>query len=152
MQELKFKGNSPFSNYYPCKVYFDGIVFLSSEAAYQSHKTNKEHIWKFFSNLSPDDSKALGRALIIREDWEEIKYKLMYNVIACKFTQNPELLQLLLKTTGSYLVEDTTGWHDNIWGNCDCPVCRNIKGQNLLGRALTEFREDYLRGIYNVRK
>lgn len=66
----------------------------------------------------------------------------MVGVLICKFG-NPELRKILLSTGDEELVEDTTSWHDNIWGNCDCPRCRNIPGQNLLGKALMQVRDFY---------
>jgi predicted NAD-dependent protein-ADP-ribosyltransferase YbiA (DUF1768 family) len=59
----------------------------------------------------------------------------------CKFSQHPELQNILLETGDTYIEENTTGWHDNIWGNCHCPKCQKIKGQNLLGKALMDVRE-----------
>jgi predicted NAD-dependent protein-ADP-ribosyltransferase YbiA (DUF1768 family) len=47
----------------------------------------------------------------------------------------------LLDTGDEELVEGTT-WHDNIWGNCSCPKCKNIPGQNRLGKLLMQIREE----------
>ena len=27
-------------------------------------------------------------------------------------------------------------WHDNYWGDCQCEKCKNIEGQNKLGKIL----------------
>ena len=32
------------------------------------------------------------------------------------------------------------GWHDNVWGNCECERCKETEGKNLLGKALMEVR------------
>jgi ribA/ribD-fused uncharacterized protein len=76
----------------------------------------------------------------LRSDWEDVKALLMIDVLHAKFTQHPELAKVLLSTGNATLVEDTTGWHDNTWGNCDCERCANIKGKNLLGKSLMEVR------------
>jgi ribA/ribD-fused uncharacterized protein len=130
-----------FSNFYKCKVIFDGLVFSSSEAAWQSQKTSHKIIRKIFQNKEPAEAKKLGRQVPLRSNWEDIKYQLMVDVCYAKFSQNNDLKQILLSTNQEELVENTTGWHDNIWGNCDCPRCQSIKGQNLLGKALMEVRE-----------
>ena len=83
----------------------------------------------------------MGRKVQLRHDWEEVKYRLMVDICYAKFTQNPELKEILLSTGDETLVENTTGWHDNIWGNCECPRCINKEGKNLLGKALMEVRE-----------
>ena len=31
-------------------------------------------------------------------------------------------------------------WHDNYWGNCLCPKCKEIEGQNQLGKILMKVR------------
>lgn len=31
-------------------------------------------------------------------------------------------------------------WHDNYWGNCTCDKCKNIEGQNKLGKILMKIR------------
>ena len=63
----------------------------------------------------------------------------MQEIVSAKFTQNPELMNELIKTKGYYLIEDTTGWHDRIWGKCYCGSCKGV-GWNYLGSILTDFR------------
>ncbi len=41
----------------------------------------------------------------------------MKKILECKFHQNPELSDKLIKTGKSTLIEENT-WHDNFWGNC----------------------------------
>ena len=65
----------------------------------------------------------------------------MVDVCYAKFTQNEDLKDILLSTGNEELCENTTGWHDNIWGNCECPKCKDIIGKNLLGKALMEVRD-----------
>lgn len=50
--------------------------------------------------------------------------------------QNEKLKELLLNTGTEYIMEDTTGWHDNIWGHCSCDRCKSKPSKNLLGLAL----------------
>lgn len=46
----------------------------------------------------------------------------------------------LLATEDEELVEGNY-WHDNFWGNCSCPKCKDIQGKNVLGTLLMEERE-----------
>ena len=129
-----------FSNFYPCTVEFNGLTFKSSEAAWQAQKTLSDEERKTFCNMNQSESKRAGRHVQLRPDWEEIKYQLMIQVCLAKFSQHPDLGKILLSTGDEELIENTTGWHDNIWGNCECPKCKNKVGKNLLGKAIMEVR------------
>lgn len=140
---LYFKRDSKmygcFSNFYACVVVYKGELYLNSEAAWQAQKCPSRS--REFINLNGSNAKRLGRQVSLRKDWEEIKYSEMVEVLTCKFSQNRDLLNILLSTGNEVIVEDTTGWHDNLWGQCSCEKCKGIKGQNLLGKALMEVRE-----------
>lgn len=66
--------------------------------------------------------------------------RLMRRVLYAKFSQNEEFKQRLLATGDRHIIEDTTGWHDNYWGDCQCPRCKGVHGQNKLGMMLEEIR------------
>lgn len=130
-----------FSNFYPCEFVFGGMHFRNSEAAWQSLKTLDENERLSFQNLGPSEAKKKGRSVQLREDWELVKYKLMVAVCLAKFRQNPDLGKILLETGDEEIQENTTGWHDNIWGHCECPKCMDKSYTNLLGKALMEVRD-----------
>lgn len=131
-----------FSNFYLSPLQFDGIAYTCAEAAFQAQKCANKNDRVYFSKLSPSDAKRRGRRIELRRDWEDVKYMAMVGILVCKF-ENKDLRDILLSTGEAELVENTTGWHDNIWGNCDCSKCTNIKGQNLLGKALMQVRDWY---------
>ena len=136
----KFSSNSsPFSNFYNFPVEYDGMCFRTSENAYQAAKTLDLKLRESFVDINPRQTKNKGRQLELRADWEEVKYSVMFEILKNKFSDS-ELRSVLLDTGDAEIVEDTTGWHDNIWGNCDCEKCRDIEGQNLLGKALMAVR------------
>lgn len=130
-----------FSNFHPCQVEYDGLVYPNSECAWQSLKTLDKNIRSRFTTYSPQGAKKIGRRVDLRSDWEDVKYQLMVEVLYAKFSQNSDLGKILLTTGDELLVENTTGWHDNIWGNCECDRCKDKEGLNLLGKALMEVRE-----------
>ena len=144
-----------FSNFTPCIVVFDGITYGNTEAAWQAQKTLDKKQREAFAKLSPSDAKKAGRGKLelhdengnslacvkLRADWEDVKYQLMVDICLEKFRHEPKFREILLSTGNDEIIENTTGWHDNIWGNCECDKCKNIKGKNLLGKALMEVRE-----------
>ena len=141
--EYKFGGRDhPFSNYYPAQATFEGMVFATGEGAFQAAKTLDMGNRCMFTDIDPGNAKGLGRKLELRDDWEVVKHGVMLDILRSKFA-DPALRQMLLDTGEQKVVEDTTGWHDNIWGNCECPNCAHIEGGNLLGKALMKLRAEF---------
>ena len=134
----------PFSNYYPAPVSYEGLIFMTAEGAFQSAKTLDTTVRSTFTSIDPGAAKGKGRKLELRPDWEDVKFQVMLDILQSKF-QNPALQKMLLDTGENVIIEDTTGWHDNIWGDCRCDKCQNTLGKNLLGKALMSVRAD-LRG------
>ena len=66
------------SNFYDCKVTYDGITYRNSEAAFQAQKTKTKHERLRFANLPPQKAKSMGRGVELREDWEEIKFSSLF--------------------------------------------------------------------------
>lgn len=131
-----------FSNFYVCNIEYNGLVYRNSEAAFQAQKDISRA--SEFTNLSPLSAKRLGRSVKLRPDWEEIKYFVMIDVLRAKFSQNEELKNILLNTGNEEIIEDTTSWHDNTWGSCECARCYKKAGLNLLGNALMEVRSELM--------
>ena len=113
--------------------------FLNGEAAFHAFKDPSR--MSEFQNLNPSEAKKLGRKVKLREDWETVKYDIMYQVVLAKFSQNEDLKNKLLETGDAFLEEGTL-WHDNCWGNCRCNECKNIVGKNHLGQILMRVREE----------
>lgn len=143
MNLLRFKKDDPtygfLSNYYPCSFVLDGIYYLNAEAAFQAQKVPPEER-RQFACLMPNEAKRLGRRVQLSPDWDEVRDEAMRRVLYSKFNQNEEFKQRLLATGDRHIIEDTTGWHDNYWGDCQCPRCKGVHGQNKLGMMLEEIR------------
>ena len=131
----EFKEKYSFlSNFYIAPVAYNGLTFQSSEAAYQAQKTLNEGQRRKFTKLAPNKAKAKGRNVILRDDWEEVKDQIMYEICLAKFSQNKDLKEKLLNTGNEELIEGNT-WHDTYWGVC------NRRGKNKLGKILMKVRE-----------
>ena len=131
-----------FSNFYPSPVTIDGITYKNNEGAFQAYKCLQIEQRKEFTNLNGTEAKRLGRSVTMRPDWEDIKDEVMYSIVKNKFIQNDLLRSILLSTGISILVENTTGWHDNYWGECTCPKCVNLEHRNQLGKTLMRVRDE----------
>ena len=135
------KYNHPnFSNFLPTKIVVDGKTYLDVEAAFQAGKLKDGVEDERFYTATKGAAKKLGRQVDLRPDWEQIKYEHMKKCVYAKFSQYPELAEELLATGNDWIVEDTTAWHDNIWGACRCAKCVGKQSKNLMGRALMEVR------------
>ena len=121
------------SNFELGDVIYEGIKYPSSENAYQAAKSLNLEIRNQFVNISPNESKKLGRKIDVREDWEEVKYGIMYQIVLDKFSRNYELGDLLIETGDKYL-EETNHWKDKVWGVFDGV------GKNWLGKILMDVR------------
>lgn len=129
------------SNFYNAPVTYDGLTYRNNEAAFQAQKLVNKEERKKFCTYSPSKAKLEGRNCELRKDWEDIKYQVMYDIVKLKFELNNNLKELLLATGTEELIEGNW-WHDNCWGDCSCERCKDIKGQNNLGKILVRVREE----------
>ena len=124
----KFEGEYRFlSKFYERQVTIDGLTFENTEAAFHSYKQPSRR--EEFVGLTAKEAKRLGRSVTLRDDWEEIKDSVMFNVCMAKFSQHEDIKQALLKTGNADLIEGNA-WNDTYWGVC------NGKGRNKLGQIL----------------
>ncbi|WP_224240179.1 NADAR family protein [Hyalangium gracile] len=145
---------SPFSQWHPAKFVVKGKRFTCAEQYMMYGKAelfgDMEVASRILSSSSPKTQKALGRKVGRFDErvWQRERERIVYEGNHAKFTQNPELLELLLATAGTELVEASPT--DRIWGvglSQEDPRIQNPsqwRGQNLLGKVLTRLREDLL--------
>lgn len=133
-----FRGCFEFlSNFYEAPIEYDGLRFGSGEAAFQAQKCVDREERMSFQNMRPSEAKRAGRRVLLRPDWEQVKVKLMEEIVRAKFTQNHELAQMLL-STGDRLIQEGNTWHDTCWG----VDSKTGEGENHLGKILMRVREE----------
>jgi hypothetical protein len=129
------------SNFHPAQVIHNGFFYSSTEAAYQASKSLDPKVWERFATFDePNYAKRMGQKIKCRDDWPEVKYQIMYDLVKQKFMRHPKLAKQLLDTGDAILIEGNW-WHDTEWGVCNCKACGNV-GQNWLGRILMMVREE----------
>lgn len=125
------------SNFYECPIYYNKLVFCNAEAAFQAQKAIDEKEQYKFINLNASQARKLGKTIVLRKDWEEVKDNIMYEIVKRKFTVNKELQQKLIDTKDEELVEGNW-WHDTYWGIDS----KTGIGKNKLGKILMKVREE----------
>ena len=134
----EFRGpNYYLSNFYEVPITYNGICYRSSENAFQAAKTFDKNLQLKMSQVSPSEAKRIGRHATLRPDWEDVKLKIMEDIVRCKFKQNPDLANKLIHTANCQLIEGNT-WNDYYWG-VDLITGR---GENHLGKILMKIRNE----------
>lgn len=139
-----FRGKYSFlSNFYPCTVELDGMLYPSVEHAFQAAKTFDIEKRKGFQVCpTPADAKSFGRQVDLRSDWESVKIDIMLQLVRSKFIRNRsdvDLSQLLVDTGDAYIEEDNNH-KDQFWGTV------NGVGRNELGKILMQVRSEIIGG------
>jgi len=141
VKEIKFYRASgiygAFSNFSPHSVYIDSRIWPTSEHYFQAMK-REDHLLQEEIRQAPTPSQAarLGRSRKhpLRPNWDK-KYRdmVMLHALRCKFSQHPDLLEMLQGTGDAELIEHTS--NDSYWGDGG-----DGSGENKLGKLLMEIR------------
>jgi ribA/ribD-fused uncharacterized protein len=126
-----------FSNFAPYAIKLDGKRWPTTEHFFQASKfEDPKHRDAIRRARTPGIAARMGRSRKkpLRRDWEAVKDHVMRRAVLAKFTQHPELRDLLLSTGEARLVEHTS--RDRYWGDGG-----DGSGKNMLGRILMEVRE-----------
>lgn len=130
-----------FSNFADFPIRLEGDVWPTSEHYFQAHKFHDQAYRRRIRTAnSPGLAARLGRdrKQRLRRDWESVKVEVMRKAVRAKFRQHHDLRELLLSTGDAKIVEHTAD--DYYWGDGG-----DGSGKNMLGRILTQVREE-LRG------
>lgn len=129
----------------------DGVKYNCAEQYMMARKTvlfgDNDTYNKIMNAEHPREQQALGRIVkgYDQQLWDESKYQIVYRGNYHKFKQNEEDRKWLFATGNTILCEASP--IDCIWGcglSANDPKIqdeKNWRGQNLLGKVLTEVRE-----------
>ncbi|MGR9229381.1 NADAR family protein [Rhizobium leguminosarum] len=130
------------SNLYRREIEFEGRIFPTSEHAYQAGKALKPAVREWIQAApSPSLAAMAAHGLYtwdVVPDWANIKFDRMRAVLRAKFTQHPDLAEILISTGTKRLVEagSVNNAVNRLWGEV------NGKGKNMLGAMLMELRDE----------
>lgn len=134
-----FRGEHAWlSNYADVKIKVKDDTFRSVENAYFSLKSKDKEWKKFCVENTAQEVKKEGRKLLVRDNWDDIKLKVMKFCLDQKFRQEPFRTKLI--ETGDQNIVEGTYWKDTYWG-VDLKQDPNI-GENHLGRIIMKIREE----------
>jgi hypothetical protein len=137
------KGGDPaymdFSNFGATPFELGGKTWPTVEHYFQAMKTEDEGDRELIRKAGwPGEAKRLGRRVVLRDQWDAIKYDIMFGAVRAKFDQHPKLMEALLATGNRPLHEDRP---DPWWGGGP----NYPKGKDWMGMILTDLR-DLFRG------
>lgn len=138
-----FQGEYRFlSNFWPCYLLYQDILYPTAEHAYQSAKV-ESHDLKISIKKCPTPAAAKDFLQLYKINpapaWTIAKkLEVMEELLLIKFGgKEPFLTRALLATGDADLIEGNT-WNDTFWGVC------NGTGENHLGRLLVKVREELI--------
>jgi len=145
-----WRKESPFSQWYPCTFTVGHVTFNCAEQYMMAEKArifrDEERLGLIMATDEPDLQKRLGRQVkgFDEDEWNRIVRDIVYHGNHAKFSQNPELKQALLDTSGTIMAEASP--RDKIWGigmkeTDPNATNRNVwNGTNWLGEVLMRVR------------
>lgn len=141
MKEIKFYSVNneygEFSNFAPYPIKLKGKIWSTSEHYFQAMKFESQKDQNDVRKAkTPMEAARKGRdrKRKLRRNWEAIKDNIMQDAVYAKFSQHPELGELLLSTGEATLIEHTP--NDSYWGDGG-----DGTGKNMLGKILMEIRK-----------
>lgn len=127
-----------FSNFSSFAVAWRGVVWMTSEHAYQAAKfTDESVILKIKNALSAHEAKTIAHEHeeLMDSDFKDKKISLMKEIVLAKVSQHEYIRNKLLVTQSRAIIEDSP-W-DAFWGSGVDGL-----GENHLGKIWMEVREE----------
>lgn len=106
----EFTGDYAFmSNNYisPMKIGYD--TYLCVESAYQALRSKDAGFIPLFRDVSGMEARRLGKYMTERNNWDDIKYEVLYRLTLEKFKQNYILADKLISTGDAYIQCEVMG-------------------------------------------
>lgn len=128
-----------FSNFSAFTIEWKGVLYPTSEQAYQSEKfedaTLKERV-RTSRSAHEAFKLAIAEKDKQRKDWDDVKLRVMKDILRAKVAQHQYVRMKLVESGDKDLVEDS--WRDAFWG-----WGQEKDGANHLGKLWMEVREEY---------
>ena len=152
MTEYYFFWKHRLSQWHMVNFQLNGITYCCCEQAMMHQKAllfkDYDSTVRIMAVWNPAEHQRLGRHIknFDQKIWDANKERIVYEVSKARYTQSAACRELLLSTGDALLVESSP--YDCVWGiglGKDDPKALDEKqwrGQNLLGKILTQVREE----------
>ncbi len=130
-----------FSNMAGFAVEIDGVVYMTSEHAYQSAKFSDQGIKnKIINARSGMDAKkvAIDNSEFVIPEWHTINLEVMENILRKKLEQHAYIQEKLIETGKREIIEASP--HDAYWG-----WGPDKKGLNMHGKLWMKIRSEFVK-------
>lgn len=140
---------SPLSNLFIAPLKRNGIVYRSSEHAYQHAKAihGKDYALarSILDEPCPYEAMAIGKRAPITKEWQSVQLLEMELILRAKLEQVPQFEKELKSTTNHHLVENARShfWGSGTYYNAPSIYSKNYPGLNHMGRLLEKIRDLY---------
>jgi ribA/ribD-fused uncharacterized protein len=127
-----------FSNFSSFAVEWKGVLWMTSEHAYQAAKFDDENIVNEIKHArSAHDSKVIARKYKekVRQTWDTEKCIVMEDIVRAKLHQHEYIKRKLLESGDREIVEASP--EDSFWG-----WGPDKQGENHLGKIWMKLREE----------
>ncbi|TLP75687.1 NADAR family protein [Maribacter sp. ACAM166] len=142
--KAKFGGLSNMAPGYSIRV--NEVIIPTAEALYQACRFPlfPEIQQEIIEQNSPMTAKMISRKYLkyTRQDWEEVKYSIMYWVLKVKLSQNFSEFSKVLSETGDKAIVELSN-KDKDWAAVET-IEKTLIGKNALGRLLMQLREEFI--------
>ena len=144
---------NPLSNFFPAKFTLDGHTFISSEQYIQASKADflgdRDIYNQIMGCKHSVDCKDFSRKIkgVDNAKWDMVAADLCRPGICQKFIQNPILLEILVKRTGTMRIVECS--KDRLWGTGilltqdDCLDCDCWISPGIMGKILEDIRAEF---------
>lgn len=141
-----------FSQFFPAPFEHEGAHYSCNEQWMMASKAklmgDERTLASIMAAGSPSECKRLGRSVKPwdQEKWDAHKYDIVLEGTRLKMKHSEEARRVLLETGNKHLAEASPT--DRIWGIGisvkDAEAGRSWRGENLLGKALMQVRDEIL--------
>ena len=105
-----FTGENAFmSSSYVAPIRIGYITYVCVESAYQAFRIEDTSLRGMFAHMHAKEAKAVGRLVQPRDDWDNVKHEILYQLTLEKFKQNNALAMKLLQTGDTEIREENLG-------------------------------------------
>ena len=145
--------NGWMGNMAPYPIKYNGKVWLTSEALFQSMRYDDDSVKEIIrGEKSPMGAKMKAkknRDQMVVVPMSELDVENMRKCVKMKFDAHPQLKRQLMNTKDAFIYEDIgnrNGERHKFWGAKKLSESEG-DGNNMMGKILMDLREEYLKEI-----